>query len=258
MGRNLFDLNGRVAMVTGGNSGIGRAIARAYVEAGASVAVTGRRSDRNRETVAELGARAAGFDLDVCDEDAVARTVAAVVDHFGRLDVLVNNAGTVKRASILEAELADWERVIATNLTGPFLCTKHAARVMAEQRSGKVINIASLYGLVGPSKGLLVGYTASKHGLIGLTRANAIELAPLGIQVNAVAPGWYFTEMNQELRGTPFEQVVARRTPSGAWGATDQLAAACVYLASPASDYVSGTTLTVDGGYAASDGLDRG
>jgi NAD(P)-dependent dehydrogenase (short-subunit alcohol dehydrogenase family) len=258
MDGNPFDLTGRVALVTGGNSGIGRAIARAYVAAGASVAVTGRRSERNRDAVAELGERAAAFDLDVRDEDAVARTVAAVVERFGRLDILVNNAGTVKRASILEAELADWEMVLATNLTGPFLCTKYAARFMAAQRSGKIINIASVYGLVGPSRGLLIGYTASKHGLIGLTRANAVELAPLGIQVNAIAPGWYLTEMNQELRGTPFEKVVERRTPAGAWGTTDQLGAACIYLGSSASDYVTGTTLTVDGGYAASDGLDRG
>jgi len=111
----------------------------------------------------------------------------------------VNNAGTVNRVSVLEMELSEWERVLATNLTGAFLCTKHAGRVMASQGSGKVINISSLYGIMAPSKGLQAAYTASKHGLIGLTRANAVELAPLGIQVNAILPGWHITEINREL-----------------------------------------------------------
>jgi len=158
----------------------------------------------------------------------------------------------------MELDRATWQHVLDTNLTGAFLCTKHAARHMKEQGSGKIINVSSLYGLVAPSKGLQVAYTVAKHGLIGLTKVNSVELAPLGIQVNAVAPGWFFTEMTKELRGTTFEQAVRRRAPAGRWGETTDLVGACRFLASAASDYVNGIVIAVDGGYAASDGLDRG
>jgi NAD(P)-dependent dehydrogenase (short-subunit alcohol dehydrogenase family) len=251
------DLSGRVALVTGGNSGLGRTMARAFVNAGARVAIGARRSARNAETVAELGANAAGFDLDVTDEASVAAAIAGTIEHFGRIDVLVNNAGLVRRESVLTLERSDWDRVLAVNLTGAFLCTKHAARHMAERKSGKVINIASIYGLVAPSKGRQIAYTAAKHGLIGLTKANAVELAPFGIQVNAIAPGYHFTEMVEELRGTAFEEAVRRRTPAGRWGEPNDLVGAAVFLASPASDFISGAVITVDGGYLASDGLDR-
>jgi 2-deoxy-D-gluconate 3-dehydrogenase len=128
---------------------------------------------------------------------------------------------------------------------------------MAEQRSGKIINITSIYGLVAPSKGRQVSYTASKHGLIGLTKANAVELAPLGIQVNAIAPGYDLTEMLEEVRGTPFAEAVSRRTPAGRWGEPDDLIGAAVFLGSRASDFISGVVISVDGGYLASDGVDR-
>jgi 2-dehydro-3-deoxy-D-gluconate 5-dehydrogenase len=260
MPSNPFSLEGRVALITGGNSGIGRAVALAMHEAGAKVAIGGRRADRNAAVLAELGGgeRAAAFELDVCDEAAVERTVNAVVERFGRLDVLVNNAGDVNRKSVMELERSDWERVLAINLTGPFLCTKHAARKMKAQGGGKIINIASVYGLTAPSKGLQVAYTASKHGVIGLTRVNAVELMPLGIQVNAIAPGYFFTEMTGELRGTPLEAAIKKRTPSGHLGETAQLVGTCLYLASAASDHVSGVCIPVDGGYLASDGLERG
>ena len=255
-----FSLAGRVALVTGGNSGIGQAVAVAMHEAGARVAIGGRRADRNATVLAEIGGseHGAAFELDVCDEASVERTVSAVVQRFGRIDILVNNAGGVNRKSVLELERSDWDRVLAVNLTGPFLCTKHAARHMKAQGSGKIINIASVYGLTAPSKGLQVAYTASKHGVIGLTRVNAVELMPLGIQVNAIAPGYFFTEMTGELRGTSLEQAIKRRTPSGTLGETAQLIGTCIYLASAASDHVSGICIPVDGGYLASDGLDRG
>lgn len=158
----------------------------------------------------------------------------------------------------MEHERHDWDNVIHTNVTGPFLCTKHAARIMKAQGSGKIINIASIYALTAPSRGLQMSYTVSKHALIGLTRVNAVELAPLGIQVNAIAPGYFHTEINVELRGTQFEQFVKRRTPNGRWGETSDLAGTCIYFASAASNHVTGTCLVVDGGYAASDGLERG
>jgi 2-deoxy-D-gluconate 3-dehydrogenase len=258
MNDSLFSLEGRVALITGGNSGIGRALAIALHGAGASVAICARRAQKNDAVVAELGERAAGFVLDVADEASVEAAVAAVVKRFGRIDILVNNAGTVNRTSVMDLDRAAWDRVMNTNLTGPFLCTKHAARVMKQQGNGKIINISSVYGLIAPSKGLQVPYTVSKHGLIALTRVNAVELAALGIQVNAIAPGYYFTEMTAELAGTPLEQAMIRRTPDGRVGQTSDLVGTCLYLASAASDHVTGVCIPVDGGYLASDGLDRG
>jgi 2-dehydro-3-deoxy-D-gluconate 5-dehydrogenase len=258
MASNPFSLAGRVALITGGNSGIGRTLAVALREAGAKVAIGGRRAERNAAVLAELGnEHAAAFELDVCDEGSVERTMNAMVERFGRIDILINNAGDVNRKSVMELERSDWDRVLAINLTGPFLCTKHAARRMKAQGSGKIINIASVYGLTAPSKGLQVAYTASKHGVIGLTRVNAVELTPLGIQVNAIAPGYFFTEMTGELRGTPLEAAIKRRTPSGRLGETAELVGTCIYLASAASDHVSGICIPVDGGYLASDGLER-
>ena len=258
MAQDMFSLEGRVALVTGGNSGLGRAMALAFKEAGAQVAIASRRADKNAEVARELGDPAAAYELDVRDEGSVEQVVAAVVERMGHLDILVNNAGTVNRISVLEMELSEWERVIATNLTGAFLCTKHAGRVMARQGSGKIINISSGYGIVAPSKGLQVAYTASKHGLIGLTRVNAVELAPLGIQVNAILPGWHITEINQELTATPLGEAISRRTPTGRWGEPSDLVGTCIYLASSASDFVTGSCAVVDGGYLTSDGLDRG
>jgi 2-deoxy-D-gluconate 3-dehydrogenase len=260
MASDPFSVENRVALVTGGNSGIGRTLAMALRDAGAKVAIGGRRAQRNASVLAELGgdsAQAAAFELDVCDEASVERAMHGVVNRFGRIDILVNNAGDVNRKSVMELERGDWDRVMAINLTGPFLCTKHAARQMKTQGSGKIINIASVYGLTAPSKGLQVAYTASKHGVIGLTRVNAVELTPLGIQVNAIAPGYFFTEMTGELRGTPLEQSIKRRTPSGRLGETAELIGTCIYLASSASDHVSGICIPVDGGYLASDGLER-
>ena len=260
MASSPFSLAGRVALVTGGNSGIGRTLALALREAGAKVAIGGRRAERNAAMLAELGGDgvAAAFELDVCDEASVERAVTAVMERFGRIDILVNNAGDVNRKSVMELDRTDWDRVMAINLTGPFLCTKHASRRMKAQGSGKIINIASVYGLTAPSKGLQVAYTASKHGVIGLTRVNAVELTPLGIQVNAIAPGYFFTEMTGELRGTALEQAIKRRTPAGRLGETSELVGTCIYLASAASDHVSGVCIPVDGGYLASDGLERG
>lgn len=254
----LFDLTGKVALVTGGNSGIGREFALALRNAGAKVAVGGRRSDRNAAVVRELGEGHAAFELDVANEASVERTIAGVVETLGRLDILVNNAGMANRKSVIELDRAVWDAVIAADLTGPFLCTKHAARVMKARGAGKIINVASVWGLVAPSKGLQPAYTAAKHGLIGLTKVNAVELAPLGIQVNAIAPGYYITEMTAELKGTTFEEILRKRTPSGRLADTSELAGTCVYLASAASDNVTGTCVAVDGGYTASDGLDRG
>lgn len=257
MKTDLFSLDGRVALVTGGNSGIGHALALTLRDAGATVVIGARRADRNAAVLAELGAGAAAFELDVTDEVSVEKTLAAITSRFGRLDILFNNAGAVNRKSVLELERSAWDHVMNVNLTGAFLCTKHAARLMKKNSAGKIINISSVYGLTAPSKGLQVAYTVSKHGLIGLTRVNAVELAPLGIQVNAIAPGYFITEMTQELVGTPLEQAMNRRTPSGRMGNTRDLMGTCLYLASSASDHVTGVCIQVDGGYLVSDGLER-
>lgn len=252
-----FALDGRVALVTGGNSGLGLAIACALRDQGASIVIGGRRAERNAAALAELGPQHAALELDVADEDSVCAAVEATIARFGRLDILINNAGVGQRASVMDLDLAAWRRVLDINITGAFLCTKHAARQMKVQGSGKIVNIASIYGLVAPSKGLQVAYTVSKHAVIGLTKVNAVELMPLGIQVNAIAPGWFFSEMTEELRGTAFEQAALRRIPAARWGNTADLVGTCLYLASPAADFVTGTVIPVEGGYLASDGLER-
>jgi NAD(P)-dependent dehydrogenase (short-subunit alcohol dehydrogenase family) len=255
---DLFSLKNKVALITGGNSGIGHTMALAMRDAGASVVIGGRRADRNAQIVEELGPHSAAFTLDVTNEKSVESAIADIVERFGHLDIVVNNAGLSNRASVMDLDEATWRKVIDTNLTGTFFCTKHAARRMKTQGSGKIINVSSVYGSTAPSKGLQVAYTVAKHAVIGLTKVNAVELAPLGIQVNAIAPGWYFTEMTDELHGTAFEQAVIRRTPDGRWGETRDLVGACLFLASSASDHVNGIVIPVDGGYHASDGLDRG
>jgi 2-dehydro-3-deoxy-D-gluconate 5-dehydrogenase len=252
-----FSLDGKVALITGGNSGLGRAIALAMRDHGVRVAVAGRRECRNLEVLGELGTQHAAHDVDVADEESVRLAIDAIVERFGRLDILVNNAGLGQRASVMELERTAWQRVLDTNLTGAFLCTKYAARQMKKQGAGKIINVASIYGLVAPSKGLQVAYTVSKHALIGLTKVNAVELMPLGIQVNAIAPGWFFSEMTEDLRGTPFEEAALRRIPAARWGQTGDLVGTCLYLASSASDFVTGAVIPIEGGYLASDGLAR-
>lgn len=250
------ELDGRVAIVTGGASGIGAETCRVLAGAGATVVVA---DVQDGTAVADgIGAAASFRRHDVASEEAWRSLLAETLQRFGRLDILVNNAGTVNRKSVMELDRAAWDHVMNTNLTGPFLCTKHAARAMKSQGGGKIINIASVYGLVAPSKGLQVPYSVSKAGVIALTRVNAVELAAYGIQVNAIAPGYYFTEMTAELSGTPLEQTLKARTPSGRLGETDDLTGTCLYLASRASDHVTGVCIPVDGGYLASDGLDRG
>jgi 2-deoxy-D-gluconate 3-dehydrogenase len=254
----IFSLEGRVALVTGGNSGIGRAMALALRDAGAKVVIGSRRAERNAKVLEELGPEHAAFRLDVGDESSVEQTIKGIAERFGRLDILINNAGVVNRKSVMELERSAWDHVMNINVTGAFLCTKHAARMMKSQGAGKIVNISSIWGLVAPSKGLQVAYTASKHALIGLTKVTAVELAQYGIQVNAIAPGYYITEMTAELSGTPLEQALVQRTPSGHLGETGDLVGTCLYLVSSASNHVTGVCIPVDGGYLVSDGMPRG
>jgi len=254
----IFSLKGKVALVTGANSGIGREFALALRDAGAKVAIGARRADRNAKVLEELGPDCAAFQLDVGDEQSVEKAIAGVAERYGRLDILINNAGAVNKKSVMDLERSAWDQVMTVNVTGPFLCTKHAARLMKKHGGGKIVNISSVYGLTAPSKGLQVAYTASKHAVVGLTKVNAVELAEYGIQVNAIAPGFYLTEMTADIGGSPMEKALIRRTPSGHLGETRDLVGTCLYLVSAASDHVTGVCIAVDGGYVASDGMERG
>ncbi len=246
---NLFSLDGRVALVTGGNRGLGRAIALGFQRAGARVAVTGRDGAKNAEIGRELAEDGAVFALEVRDEAAVAATVARVVERFGRLDILVNNAGMVQDGSVLTMPRADWDAVLETNLTGLFLCAKHAASAMiAGGAGGKIINIGSIYSLFGTPS--FASYGTTKAGVLGLTRALAIEFAVHSIQVNAILPGFCETDMTPWLPGSPLGEEIRRRTPAGRWGQPEDLVGAAIFLASAASDYVTGVQLPVDGGYS--------
>ena len=249
---DAFSLDGRVALVTGGNGGLGRGYALALRGAGATVAVTGRNPDKNEAVAEELGASGFVYPLDVRDEAAVARTIAALVERFGHLDVLVNNAGSFHGGPVLDLPKDGWEQVIGTHLTGSFLCAKHAAREMVRRgEGGKIVNVGSMYSLFGPPG--FCDYAAAKAGVVGLTRALAVELAPHGIQVNAILPGWYETDLTRGGPHEPWGELIRRKTPAARWGEVEDLAGTVVFLSSRASDFVTGVALPVDGGYSVAD-----
>lgn len=246
-------LAGRVAIVTGAGRGIGRAIALALAEAGASVALAGRNEGALMGLVEEITAldrEALALPADVTDTDQVEVLVARTVEGLGGLDILVNNAGVLVVRPLLETTDEDWDTVLDTNLRGTFLCTRSAGRVLTEQGSGKVINIASHVGIVGMAS--VVSYCASKAGVIQLTKALAVEWAPFGVQVNAIAPGYVETDMNAEVRAQPevLERVL-RRIPAGRMGRPAELGPLAVLLASSASDFITGETVVIDGGQIA-------
>ncbi|MFC2153809.1 SDR family NAD(P)-dependent oxidoreductase [Actinomycetota bacterium] len=248
-----FSLEGRNALVTGGNGGLGRAMALGLQSAGARVAITGRNPRKNEAVVAEL-TNGMTVQVDIREEAEVERAVSEVVSAFGSLDILINNAGIVHGQPILELSKADWVSALDTNLTGSFLCAKHAGRAMVAQASGgKIINIGSIYSIYGTPS--YAEYGASKAGVLGLTRALAIELAPHDIQVNAILPGWYETDMTQDEIGTARGEEIRRKTPAGRWGNPEDLVGAAVFLASAASSFVTGVALPVDGGYLISESM---
>ena len=247
MTAELFSLEGRVALVTGGNGGLGRTMALGLSAAGATVVVTGRDATKNAAAANELGEDAVE-ELDVRDEVAVERVVQHVVGRHGRLDVLVNNAGAIHGHGALRMTRADWDATIETDLSGAYLCARHAARTMIDgDRGGAIINIASIYGQIGTPA--VPHYAAAKAGLLGLTRSLAVELAPHGIRVNAILPGVYDTEMSRENISTERRAQVTARTPAGRWGDPQELVGPVVFLASDASSYVTGIALPVDGGF---------
>lgn len=249
---NLFSLEGQTALVTGGNGGLGLAMAQGLKEAGARVVVTGRNPEKNAAIAQELHAPDVVYPMDVYDESAVERTIAQVVEKFGELNILINNAGVGKRSVVTDLSLEEWEGTVHVNLTGAFLCSKHAARAMkAAGKGGKIINIGSLYSLAGVPNG--VAYGATKHGIVGLTRAMAVELGVYNIQVNAILPGWCETAMTQHLKNSPSFDFVRRKTPAGRWGNPRDIVGAAVFLAGAGSAFVTGAALPVDGGYSVTD-----
>jgi 2-deoxy-D-gluconate 3-dehydrogenase len=250
---NLFDLKGRVAIVTGGNGGIGLGIARGLAQAGASIAVAGRDAAKSAAAVKELealGAKAVAIEVDVRDEASCRALVARAADRLGRIDILVNNAGTNVRKLPEEYTLAEWREVLDTNLTSAFVCSQVAYPAMTKAGGGKIINIGSMLSIFGGAK--LAPYGASKGGVVQLTRSLASAWAKDNIQVNAILPGFINTELTKRGR----EQIpglhehVLAGTPAGRWGEPSDLAGTAIFLASPASDYVTGVALPVDGGYS--------
>jgi len=248
---DLFSLEGKTALVTGGNSGLGKAMALGLRGAGAQVAVTGRDAGKNAAMAADIGDGAV-FALDVRDDDAVSATITSVAERFGGLDILVNNAGLFRGGPLLGMKREDWQAVIDTHLTGSFLCAQAAAAAMtARGAGGKIINIGSMYSVYGALEA--ADYGSAKTGLLGLTRALAVELAPHGIQVNAILPGWHVTPLTQPLHEIPLAEAIRARTPAGRWGRAEDVVGAAVFLAAPASDFVTGTAIPVDGGYSIAD-----
>jgi 2-deoxy-D-gluconate 3-dehydrogenase len=249
--KNPFDLTGRVAVVTGGNGGIGRSIALGLAQAGAAVAVLARNEEKNQHVISEiqaLGVAALAVKVDVSVREELRPALAKVEEALAPVSILVNNAGIAVIAGVLDQTPEDWDKVIETNLNACFLISKLAAKSMVKQGQGKIINIVSMYSFFGSA--LVPSYSAAKGALIQLTKSMAIELAPFGIQVNAIAPGWIETDMTAPLKSSPLYQEIITRTPAGRWGNPDELSGTAVYLASRASNFVTGATICVDGGYA--------
>lgn len=253
---SLFSLSGRVAVITGGNRGIGRSIALGMARAGAAVAVLSRNEEKNSQALAELkaiGVPAMALRLDVTERETLAGAIAAVESTLGGIDVLVNNAGVAHlTGGILNESPEIWDSTLATHLDATFLLSKHAAASMVKRKRGKIINLASMYSYFGA--GMLPSYGAAKGAIVQLTKAMAVELAPHNIQVNAIAPGWIATEMTAIARENPdfeeFNRTILARTPAARWGEADEVAGAAVFLASAAAGFITGVTLPVDGGYS--------
>jgi NAD(P)-dependent dehydrogenase (short-subunit alcohol dehydrogenase family) len=249
-----LDLAGRVAVVIGGTSGIGRALAHGLAEAGADVVATGRRQDRVAAVAAEieaLGRRSLRVRADVSDERSLRDLFQATVGAFGRVDILVNSAGRTARAPTLELDETEWQGILETNLTGTLRACRVFGRHMVERRYGRIINIASLASFVALYE--VAAYNASKAAVAALTKSLAIEWARSGVCVNAIAPGVFPTALNASLlEGTERGRELLLRTPMGRWGRLEELAGAAVFLASEAASYVTGHVLAVDGGFLAS------
>jgi NAD(P)-dependent dehydrogenase (short-subunit alcohol dehydrogenase family) len=253
MARSLFDLSGRTAVVVGGTSGIGRVLALGLADAGADVVATARRQNLVDDVAGEIeqrGRRTIRFACDVGDEASLAALRDATIAAFGHVDIVLSAAGITRRAPTLEMDTAEWQRIVDVNLMGTLRAYKAFAPAMIARRSGRLIGIASLSSFVGLQE--VSAYTASKSAVAGLTRALAVEWAPHGVTVNAIAPGVFRTDLNAGLLEGPRGQELLLRTPMKRFGRLDELIGAAVYLASDAASFVTGQLLVVDGGFLAS------
>ncbi len=251
MYRELFDLSNRVALVTGASKGLGKAIALALAGAGADVALYARNKEdleAVKASVEALGRRAEIFCVDVLDKQLVDECVGATLAAFGHIDILVNNAGVNVRKPVLELSAEEWDLVIDTNLKGYFLMAQAVVPHMLSRGSGKVINMASILGAVAlPSQ---LAYASSKGGVMQMTKVMALEWAKQGVQVNAIGPTYFETPLVAQLRNDPERfSFIVERTPMGRWGQPDELAGVAIFLASHASDFITGQTIFIDGGW---------
>ncbi|MCK4961644.1 MAG: glucose 1-dehydrogenase [Anaerolineales bacterium] len=257
--RSLFDLNGKVAVVTGGGKGLGRAMALALAGAGADVVIAGKTQANNKraaDEVESIGRRSLAVEVEVRDPELVKRMAAAVTEKFGRLDILVNSAGFADVKPIAEFPLDLWEYIMDVNVKGTLLCSQEAAKVMLRQGYGKIINISSMQGFVGRAGD--PAYAASKAAVNLMTKSMACEWAKKGICVNAIAPTWCWTDMTEPILSIKaFYKQLQQRVPIGRAGNREDLFGIVIFLASDASNFINGTVIPVDGGAMASDGFPR-
>ncbi len=249
----LFDLTGKVAVITGGNGGIGFGMAQGLAEAGASIAVVGRNREKSARAVQELeqlNVRALAVEADVTDAAQIEAMVATVVDAFGRLDILINNAGTNIRKRPEDLSESEWHQIMDANLTSAFLCSKACYRHLRENGGGKVLNNGSMMSIFGAP--WTPAYGASKGGIVQLTKALATAWAADNIQVNCFLPGWIDTDLTRRARQDvpTLHEHVLKRTPAGRWGEIEDMKGLAVFLASAASDFITGTAIPIDGGFS--------
>lgn len=253
-GLDLFNLEGRVALVTGSSHGLGMAVAIGLGQAGATIVINGTSQERLDQAVkeyAEQGINVHAYRFDVTNEEEIEKKVTQIEEEVGAIDILVNNAGIIKRIPALEMSLEDWSQVINIDLTAPFLMSRRVAKGMKERGYGKIINMCSMMSEVG--RDTVSAYAAAKGGLKMLTKNLATEWARYNIQVNGIGPGYFATSQTAPIRveGHPFNEFIIKRTPAARWGNPEDLSGAAIFLASSASDFVSGHILYVDGGILA-------